>query len=971
MPKVWRLLGLLVCLWCTVPALRAQSAASADLAGTITDPTGAGIPGATLKATNTETSVVRESETNGLGLYRIAALPAGVYELQVSKVGFATVTRQGLLLHVGQLATLDIELPLAAQSQQITVTEAAPLVETGRTSVGEVVNRAEIDNLPINGRAFLDYARTVAGVTAQQTSGQGSGLSFNGQRGRSNNISIDGADNNGQLNGNTRLTMSQEAVREFQVVTNQFAPEFGHAGGGLVNIVSRSGTNEYHGNAFYFVRNEALDARNAFVTDAEKPPFRRKNIGATLGGPLRRNRTFFFAAGEYIDRHESDVVTISDDAVRSINQTLAARPIPNGGVKSIASGTFPVDRLNTLASLKLDHSINPNNALTFRYLYGQAHESNAGGVAIGGLTDVSGGGGLRNRDQSFLAAWTRVFSPSLLGETRFQYAPRSLTQYDNDPLGPRVAISGVANFGRNTNFPVLLDEARYQWQHDLSWQRGRHYFKFGADVQHLRAHTSFPVNFGGTFSFSNLADFVAGRVNQYSQGFGDPEIHLPDTLLGFYAQDSFRVNERLTLSYGLRYDYDRQPQGIKRDRTNPIEAPLQDGIPRDGNNFAPRFGLTWALDRQGRTIVRAGYGIFYDKLFLLVARNSLLARQTLTLASAAATTQLPRGAFPESNRFPTGFDLPRGSLNTVDNNLVLPYAQQGNFGIERELGRDWGVGIGYVGVRGVKLLKSQNINLTPPTVLTNDNAASLGVPRPNPQQIGRPVYTAARIDPQFNNVQQVASASSSTYHGLQLTAQKRFSRGFQFRANYMFSKAIDDTSDFVQAQQPSNPYNARAERGLSTEDQRHRFTLTGVWELPYRRTATEASALRWVLGDWTLSTLWVFRSGTPQNVTVGSDANLDGNSSTDRPFNGAYELGRNTYTGPESRTVDVRLSKRLPIRERMSILVLAEAFNVQNRVNYGDVNTTWGTAVEPRATLGQFLSAADPRQIQFGIKFEY
>jgi hypothetical protein len=201
--------------------------------------------------------------------------------------------------------------------------------------------------------------------------------------------------------------------------------------------------------------------------------------------------------------------------------------------------------------------------------------------------------------------------------------------------------------------------------------------------------------------------------------------------------------------------------------------------------------------------------------------------------------------------------------------------------------------------------------------------------------------------------------------------QKRFSRGFQFRANYTLSRAIDDTSDFVQAQQPSNPYNARAERALSTEDQRHRFTLTGVWELPYRRTASGSSAVRWVLGDWTVSTLWVFRSGTPENITVGSDVNLDGNSGTDRPFNGFYERGRNTWNGPGARTIDVRLAKRIPIRERMSVLMLAEAFNLQNRVNYTGVNTTWGTNLEPRATLGQYVAAGDPRQIQFGIKFEY
>ncbi len=963
--------GLVICSFLIPAPIHAQSATAADLEGTVTDPAGGTISGAELVATNIETGSTRQGTTNSLGLYRIPALAAGSYKLRISKTGFAGVERQGLTLQIGQVVTLDIQLPVAAQAQEVTISAAAPIVETGRASVGAVINRAEIDNLPTNGRNFLDFSRTVAGVTGQQTSGQGSGISFNGQRGRSNNIVIDGATGNGQLNGNTRLTMSQDAVREFQVVTNQFAPEFGNAGGGLVNIVSRSGTNEYHGNLFLFARNEALDARNAFVTDKEKPPFRRKNSGATLGGPILRNRTFFFAAVEYINRNESDVVTIPDEAVRTINATLAAHPIPNAGVRSVSNGTFPVDRITTLASLKLDHSFNVNNSAVFRYLYGQARDANAGGVGIGGLTDVSGGGGMRTRDQSFLGSFTHIFTPALLGETRFQFAPRRLAQYDNDPIGPRITISGVANFGRNINFPVLLDEASEQVQQDLSWQRGRHFFKFGADINRIRAHTSFPVSFGGSFSFASLPDFVAGRVNQFTQGFGDPQIELPETLVGFYAQDSFKVHEKLTLAYGLRYDYDMQPQGIRRDRNNPIEAALQTGIHRDANNVAPRFALTFNPDGKGKTLIRTGYGLFYDKIFLLVARNALLARQTITLASGPATAQLSRGTFPQSRTFPSGVALPKPSLNTVDPNIVIPYAQQANFGIERELAANWVAGADYVLVRGVKLLRSQNLNLGPPTLLTPANAPQLGIPRPNAQQLGRLIFgTNNRLNPDFTNIQQVSSSGSSTYHGLRLSLRKRFSQGFQLRANYTLSKAIDDGSDFVQAQQPSNPYNGRAERALSTEDQRHRFTLTGVWELPYRRAPSGNTPARWIFGDWSIATLWVLRSGTPQNVTVGSDVNLDGNSN-DRPFNGTYELGRNTYRGPGFRSIDVRLSKRIQFREKMYLQFLAEAFNVENRVNYSDVNTTWGTELAARPSFGQFLAANDPRQIQIGVKFQY
>ena len=949
-------------------SLYAQSAATGDLQGTITDATNAAVAEVRVSAANSATGLVRTVVTNELGRYRLPGLPAGEYKVRLVRQDFTTTERSGIVLRVGAVATVDVQMSVAGLSQIVTITDPAPMVEPGKASVGSVVDQNEIANLPINGRNFLDYSRTVAGVTAQQTSGQGSGLSFNGQRGRSNNLSIDGVDNNGQLNGNTRMAISQEAVREFQVVTNQFAPEFGNAGGGLVNVISRSGTNDTHGSLFLFARDESLDARNAFVTDAEKPPFRRRNFGASLGAPIVKNRTFIFGAVEYVGRNESGVVTIGDAAVQSINAVLAQRPIPNGGVRAISNGTYPVDVISTVASVKLDQYLGDRNRLSFRYLYGQEHETNSGGVGIGGLTEVSGGGGQRDRDQSLVASWNHIFSPTMFGDTTVQYAPRNLTQYANDMLGPRISISGVATFGRSTSFPVLLDETRYQFKQSFAKEAGRHYIQFGTDLQDLQAHTSYPNTFAGQFSFASLADFAAGKVNTFSQGFGDPVMDLPDRLLGFYLQDTFRVTSKLTLVYGLRYDYDMQPQGIARDRTNPIEAYTQTGINRDGNNLAPRLGMTWNPDGKAKTVFRAGYGLFYDKIFLLVARNALIARQTLSLTSAQGTAQWPLGAFPESNSFPTGATIPKPSLNTVEPNLQMPYAQQGNFGVERQISRDWSLGVNYTGVRGVKLLRSMNINLAPPTVLTLDNAAQLGVAKPNFEQIGRPYYGANnKIDPNLTNIQQVQSSASSTYHGVQFTLQKRFAKGLSMRANYTFSKAIDDASDFTQGQQPSNPFNAHAERSLSYEDQRQRFTMVGVWEIPYRSEKGKGSFGRSLLGDWVLSTSWLARSGAPQNVTVGSDSNGDGNS-TDRPFNGAYELGRNTYTGPNFFGIDARLAKRVLIGEKITIQIMGEAFNLQNRVNYSSVNTIWGTSLLPAANFGQLTAANDPRQIQLGIR---
>jgi hypothetical protein len=951
----------------------AQNASGGDFGGTVRDTTGGVLPGATLVLTNVETGVERTSVTNETGRYRIPAVPAGAYKLTVSLDGFATVERSGLTLEVGQVLTVDVSLPPAGVSQEVTVTADAPVIEPGRTQTGAVVSRTEIENLPSNGRDFLSFSTVVAGVTGQQMSGQGSGISFNGQRARSNNISLDGVDANGALNGNTRLTLSQEAVREFQVVTSQFAPEFGRAAGGLVNIVSRSGTNNFRGNAFLYVRDESMDAKNAFVTEG-KPQFERQNYGGTFGGPLKQNRTFFFGAVERMQRDESGVITISDSAVASINATLAARPIPNAGVTSIATGVYPVTRRDTLASFKLDHTLNANNTLAFRYTYGKSVEENAGGVGIGGLVAESGGGGQRGTDQSFLAAWTSVISPSVLGEARLQAAPRSLTQYANDAVGPRVTISGVATWGRNTNFPVILDETTTQGSYTLSWQRGRHFFKFGGDVTHIASTSSFPVSFAGSFTFGSLASFVAGTPTTFAQGFGNPQIDLPDTLYAAFAQDSWSLSDRLTLVYGLRYDYDAQPQNVPRDRSNPIEAPLDDGIHRDGNNVSPRAGLTWDPLGGGRTLIRGGYGRFYDKVFLLVARNALLARQSISLSGANAAAQFAKGAFPESDQLPAGFTLAQPSINLSDPEMQIPYVDQVSLGVERQFGRDWAAAVNFVRNWGSAMLVSNNTNLGPPTVLTAANAPSLGVNAPTPQQLGRPYYGSTnRLDKLYNNTQMVSSSGWSSYYGVQVTLEKRFSDGYSLRANYILSESKDDGSDFTQAEQPNDPYTRAAERSYSAEHQRHRVTLTGVWELPYGRDRKAAGnpVMLGLFGGWTVSTTFTYRSGTAENPAVGSDVNADGNSSPDRPFIDGVMAERNSQVGADFAGVNLRLSKRFRFDGRRALLLQFEAFNLLNRTNFSGVNMTWGTLLEPRSTYSTYTSASAPRQLQLGVKFEF
>jgi hypothetical protein len=361
-------------------------------------------------------------------------------------------------------------------------------------------------------------------------------------------------------------------------------------------------------------------------------------------------------------------------------------------------------------------------------------------------------------------------------------------------------------------------------------------------------------------------------------------------------------------------------------------------------------------------------------VFLLVARNALLARQSISLSGAAAAAQFAVGAFPESDQLPPGFSLSRPSINLSDPVMEIPLLDQVSLGVERQIGTDWAAGVTYVRNRGDQLLVSDNTNLGPPTVLTAANAPSLGVNNPNAQQIGRPYYGSTnRLDPLYNNIQMVSSTGWSSYYGIQFTLIKRLSNGYSFRANYILSESKDDGSDFTQAEQPSDPYNRLAERSYSAEHQRHRVTLTGLWEFPYGRSgqADGNAVMLGVFGGWTLSGTFTYRSASAENPSVGSDVNADGNSSPDRPIVNGVLLERNSYEGPDYAGLNVRMSKKFRFDSRRALLLQIEAFNVLNRTNFGGTNMTWGTGASPNATYGTYTSANAPRQLQLGLKFEF
>lgn len=958
----------------------AQSGDTAGLEVDVHDANGALLADAQLTLINQATHVTRQGVTGSDGIYRFVDIPVGNYTLAVDHPGFSELVESGISLTLAQSAALPVTLKVSSVNQEITVSSEVPMVDTNRTTTGQTISSLEIENLPSNGRDFTAFALTVPGVTPQATSGQGSGLSINGQRGRSNNILIDGVENNGQLNGTVRQTLSLDAIAEFQVMTNQFLPEYGDAGGGLINLVTKTGSDEFHGDAYYFARNAALNAHPyCFVADCPAPVYVQNDMGATLGGPLDRSKkTVFFASGEYFGLNTNLVDDISSATTAGVNAILALRPLVNGGVTSVStSNSIPLSTTQTLASLRVDHNFNVNNTVTARLLYGKNNNNNSAlDRDDGAYSDTSDYGHDMLSAYNLTGVYTHVFNPNLLNEIHFQYSPQKLSQLPNDPIGPSIYIENAIQFGRNTEFPTLLNETHYEWIDALTWSKGHHVFKVGTDEDWIRANTSFPTDFGGLFSFTcvysanpapgfptapagastcidNLED---GKPFQFVQGFGQPQINLPDWLLAWYAEDSWKISPRLTMNYGLRYDIDLQPQGYNNNLNNPIEAPLPKGIPREYHDLGPRLGLAWAVDKKGNTVLRAGYGMFYDKIFLLVARNALLARNTLTESTVAeATAQFASGPFPQSTTYPTGLTPVAPSINSIANTMPIPYAEQASLYLDQALSGNWALEIGSIYVSGAKELKSSNVNLLPPTILTPSNSLSLCGCTPSFQQLGRPYYSSGRINPSFDNIQEVGSWGHSRYSAMQASIVRRATNSLALRASWIWSKEIDDASDFTQAQQPDNPYYPHGERSIGNEDQRNRFAAAGVYTVPYRtRQGGHNSALRWVFGDWIGSGIATVFSGSPYNLTVGSDVNNDTNADSDRPYadgmdglQGGYIAKRNDFRGPRQQNLSLRLQRKVRLGESRQLEFSAESFNTLNHANFNSVNTIWGNGAAP------------------------
>ncbi|HSK64664.1 MAG TPA: TonB-dependent receptor, partial [Pyrinomonadaceae bacterium] len=662
-------------------------------------------------ATNVETSQRLTTSTDQEGRYRFPYLRIGSYDVRVEAPGFTAVNKQ-LTITVGQALELPVTLDVAGVSAQVHVGGEVPLIETVRTQVTETIRPREITDLPLNGRNYLDLALLVPGVSPTNTGSNqrfaetsavpGQGISVAGQRNLYNSFIVDGVSANDDAADLAGTYYSEEVIDQFQVVTSGGIAEFGRASGGVVNILTRSGTNQWRGSLYGFFRSQRFDARNPLAPT--KDLLTQAQYGISTSGPLRRDRTFFFTNFEQTRRNYSAVITIPPAAVNTINNRLRAI---NYGGPLIETGVVPANFDTTNFFARVDHRINQSNQLSARYsLY---HIEAVNSRTVGGLNAVSRGTGIEDTDQTLQVSNVTTLSNRTVNELRFQYTNSRLDAPVNDEIGPAVNISGVANFGTATFSPLGRDINLLEVVDNVSTVLGSHSLKAGGGFLYNRLNIFFPGAIQGVYNFSSVNNFLNGGYSTYQQAFGEPEQFQSNPNFGVFIQDEWRARRDLTFNAGLRYDLQYLP----------------DPIATDTDNIAPRLGVVYAPGDR-KTVIRASYGLYYDRIPLRATSNALQRDGSKYLVIQLSPGQTAAPAFPDVLAIqPTALPT-RPNITRIDPNIEVSYSQQANLQIERELPWDTVVSVGYLHLRAKHLILSRNANA--PTAPPSAGIPNLGRP---------------------------------------------------------------------------------------------------------------------------------------------------------------------------------------------------------------------------------------------------
>ena len=974
---------LLVCLFSISISAFAQSQANTgNIEGRVTDPNAAAVPNVTVTATNLATGLAKNAVTNDEGIYRIVFLPPGAYKVETSGAqGFVPASFTNVVVTVGGQTPLDIQLAVGnAAVAMVDVSAEGQVVETTRTSISSVINERAIDNLPVNGRNFLDFATLTPSVVRDPTR-QGD-LAVGGQKGTLNSLQVDGADNNntffGQSFGRTGTRppyqFSEESVQEFQVNQNGFSAEFGRAAGAVINVVTKSGTNDWHGSAFEFFRDEALNSNTPILTarGAKRPKSQINQFGGTIGGPIKRDRAFIFFA---YDGQRSNIPNVVDPP------NFFAQPASIRNLLLPFMDTYQIGRDQDVYMVKSDIRLNSSNQLVLRF--NQQNFTGNNNENGGPLSVEEHSGNSVAKTTTFSGSLISTLTPTVINEFRFQFGrDREPGEANSDVTEARIQTGGgFLQLGRNNFSPRETTIKRAQFIDIVSLTHGDHSLKFGADFNFDRVFNFFPGLFSGQYTFNSYALFASNTPASFTQNFpgtgtSGGETHPDLNEYGAFVQDDWRVTPKLTLNLGLRYDLQdlADPQVH-----NPSAALATRGLDtttpvRDGNNFAPRFGFSYAFD--DKTVVRGGYGIFYGRTpaIMLGTAHSQNGIQVTGVSLNCTLVPNPCLVYPNIFSAPPSSGGVNPSLYLFAKDFAQPYVQQGRLGVERELFANTSLSVSYLYFRGVHIGRTRDINLGTPvaTTVTDPAGATFTVLR----------HPAARPIPGFARISLFESTGDSRYNALAMELRRRFTRGFQFIAAYTFSNAKDNRPDQTMvvvgaddAKGLQNNLDINADWGRSDLDIRHRFVFSPVYEIG--TVQNDNAFARHLLGNWTFSGIITLQSGFAYSALIAGDANRDGNPSTDR----VPGTERNGFTTPSIYIFDARVTKTFKFGENYSVSILGEAFNLFNRSNIATVNTgRYGIAsssavllTNPAATtpFGGPRTFLGERQIQLGVRFRF
>ncbi|MBI4749857.1 MAG: TonB-dependent receptor [Acidobacteria bacterium] len=989
----------LITLAAVAPTLAQARATGGAIEGTVTDPTGAVVAGATVTVKNIQNGLEREVTTAEDGVYRIPALDVGTYDISIKVEGFAPQTVRTELL-IGRTSVVNFSLTVGSSGGEIinVTADAASIVETTRTQQSANVNDRAIRELPVNGRNFLEFVRLTPGVN---TDPRGGDISFGGLRGTANSLLIDGADNNntffGQTIGRTGsgrgpYQFSQSSVREFQVNTNSFSAEFGRAGGAVINVVTKSGTNEFHGDANIYFRDRSLNAEESIAKANRRPKPRNRiyQFGGTLGGPIAKDRAFFFFNYDGQRNTEPQPVILG--------VAPPSDPVSQAVANQLRAFTGNYDRKfdQDVFIGKVDWRINDKNQYSVRY-----NRQNFTGTNLensGPQSALEHTGNSLVTTDTLTNQLTTIVKPNLINELRVLFS-RDKEPGASNSTNPEADIRQggipILAIGRNNFSPRETTEKRFQVIDTMSYLRGAHNMKFGVDVVVNRIFNFFPGLFSGVYSFTSYADFADGKPGGgYRQAFAgegtDGPISRPNSNeFAAFFQDDWSVTPRLKFYLGVRYDVQRksEPPIANSDPQLAAFNISTKGINQDTNNFAPRLGFAWQpFDDGGKTVIRGGYGIFYGRTPSIMLGTAHTQNGISVRTLSFSGDNVP--SYPGNFTTPPTTGVPATpSLYFFAKDYVDPMIHQGSFGIERELTKDLSLSVSWLMVRGVRQSRSRDINFSAPVSQLVNVRTSTAINFANGQPLGTLTGTlfipryGARPATRFDRLTQFESTGDSIYHGLVVALNKRFSQNFQGLISYTWSHAIDNKPDQTSVvvgvddfKNQEDPLNTAAERGDGESDTRHRFVLSYSWDLAYARNLSNPVA-KAILDGWSLSGILTATSGRPYSATVGGDLNGDRNARTDR----APGFSRNTFTTDNFVNVDMRLTRTINLTEKYRLQFFAEGFNLFNRFNVGTVNTNrllfaviQGTpTVAPNSTFGQPLTSLGARQFQLAARFVF